>query len=158
MQSSYSNEQTTKETKAINNSYIYIDIYIYHVNVTQTMPDISPLIPMHQDPLLVSSLMTPEVVLTPVTIKLEWWQLSIIMMSTLSRRQPPKPPLTTELASWRLSYNSDKRHWHRRPQTLRGILLIVLLTNSQSHVSSVFAMLNQKNDLLILLLSCEHEC
>ena len=48
---SYSNEQTTKETKAINNSYIYI--YISHVNVTQTVPDISPLMPMHQDPLLV---------------------------------------------------------------------------------------------------------
>ena len=36
----------------MNNSYIYI----YHVNVTQTVPDISPLMPMHQDPLLVSSL------------------------------------------------------------------------------------------------------
>ena len=47
--SSYNNEQTTKETKAINNSYIYIS----HVNVTQTVPDISPLMPMHQDPLLV---------------------------------------------------------------------------------------------------------
>ena len=35
--SSYSNEQTTKETKAINNSYIYI--YISHVNVTQTVPN-----------------------------------------------------------------------------------------------------------------------
>ena len=34
----------------MNNSYIYI----YHVNVTQTVPDISPLMPMHQDPLLVS--------------------------------------------------------------------------------------------------------
>ena len=33
----------------MNNSYIYI----YHVNVTQTVPDISPLMPMHQDPLLV---------------------------------------------------------------------------------------------------------
>ena len=51
--SSYSNEQTTKETKAINNSHIYI--YISHVNVTQTVPDISPLMPMHQDPLLVVS-------------------------------------------------------------------------------------------------------
>ena len=29
-------------------------IYISHVNVTQTVPDISPLMPMHQDPLLVS--------------------------------------------------------------------------------------------------------
>ena len=28
-------------------------IYISHVNVTQTVPDISPLMPMHQDPLLV---------------------------------------------------------------------------------------------------------
>ena len=30
-----------------------IYIYISHVNVTQTVPDISPLMPMHQDPLLV---------------------------------------------------------------------------------------------------------
>ena len=45
----YNNEQTTNQTKAINNSYIYI----YHVNVTQTVPDISPLMPVHQDPLLV---------------------------------------------------------------------------------------------------------
>ena len=51
--SRYNNEQTTKQTKAINNSYIYIYIYISHVNVTQTVPDISPLMPMHQDPLLV---------------------------------------------------------------------------------------------------------
>ena len=29
-------------------------IYIYHVYVTQTVPDISPLMPMHQDPLLVN--------------------------------------------------------------------------------------------------------
>ena len=35
----------------MNNSYIYI----YHVNVTQTVPDISPLMPMHQDPLLVNT-------------------------------------------------------------------------------------------------------
>ena len=49
--SRYNNEQTTKQTKAISNSYIYI--YISHVNVTQTVPDISPLMPMHQDPLLV---------------------------------------------------------------------------------------------------------
>ena len=52
--SRYNNEQTTKQTKAINNSYIYI--YISHVNVTQTVPDISPLMPMHQDPLLVNLL------------------------------------------------------------------------------------------------------
>ena len=30
-----------------------IYIYISHVNVTQTVPDISPLMPMHQDPWLV---------------------------------------------------------------------------------------------------------
>ena len=29
-------------------------MYISHVNVTQTVPDISPLMPMHQDPLLVT--------------------------------------------------------------------------------------------------------
>ena len=38
----------------MNNSYIYI----YHVNVTQTVPDISPLMPMHQDPLLVNIVST----------------------------------------------------------------------------------------------------
>ena len=38
----------------MNNSYIYI----YHVNVTQTVPDISPLMPMHQDPLLVCAAVT----------------------------------------------------------------------------------------------------
>ena len=47
--SCYNNEQTAKQTKAINNVYIYIS----HVNVTQTVPEISPLMPMHQDPLLV---------------------------------------------------------------------------------------------------------
>ena len=51
--SRYNNELRTKQTKAINNSYIYI--YISHVNVTQTVPDISPLMPMHQDPLLVNT-------------------------------------------------------------------------------------------------------
>ena len=35
---------------------IYIYIYISHVNVTQTVPYTSPLMPMHQDPLLVSPL------------------------------------------------------------------------------------------------------
>ena len=35
-----------------NKQLIYI--YISHVNVTQTMPDISLLMPMHQDPLLVT--------------------------------------------------------------------------------------------------------
>ena len=33
-------------------------IYISHVKVTQTVPDISPLMPMHQDPLLVSTVFT----------------------------------------------------------------------------------------------------
>ena len=45
------NKQTNKNYKQL----IYIYIYISHVNVTQTVPDISPLIPMHQDPLLVST-------------------------------------------------------------------------------------------------------
>ena len=40
--------------KQHNKQKLYISyIYIYHVNVTQTVPDISPLMPMHQDPLLV---------------------------------------------------------------------------------------------------------
>ena len=60
--SRYNNEQTTKQTKAINNSYIYIS----HVNVTQTVPDISPLMPMHQDPLLVK----------PVTQSVSRWSIS----------------------------------------------------------------------------------
>ena len=41
-----------------------IYIYISHVNVTQTVPDISPLMPMHQDPLLVCSLWLKIVGLT----------------------------------------------------------------------------------------------
>ena len=52
-----------KQTKAINNSYIYI----YHVNVTQTVPDISPLMPMHQDPLLVLNDITTLLLLITVT-------------------------------------------------------------------------------------------
>ena len=42
----------TKRNKGYR-QFIYIYIYISHVNVAQTVPDISPLIPMHQDPLLV---------------------------------------------------------------------------------------------------------
>ena len=33
-------------------------IYMFRVNVTQTVPDISPLMPMHQDPLLVTYVFT----------------------------------------------------------------------------------------------------
>ena len=33
-------------------------IYMFRVNVTQTVPDISPLMPMHQDPLLVTYVYT----------------------------------------------------------------------------------------------------
>ena len=38
-----------------NKSYKQLILYIYisHVNMIQTVPDISPLMPMHQDPLLV---------------------------------------------------------------------------------------------------------
>ena len=47
--SCYNNEQTTKQTNAINNSQlIYIYIYVSCQYVTQTVPDISPLMPMHQ--------------------------------------------------------------------------------------------------------------
>ena len=46
--SRYNNEQTTKQTKAINNSYIYI-----HISRKCDTNTISPLMPMHQDPLLV---------------------------------------------------------------------------------------------------------
>ena len=41
-----------------------IYIYISHVNVTQTVPDISPLMPMHQDPLLVDYCVKSIVVTT----------------------------------------------------------------------------------------------
>ena len=59
--SSYSNEQTTK-----NKGYKQlIYIYISHVNVTQTVPDISPLMPMHQDPLLVRDIMHNMIVYLP---------------------------------------------------------------------------------------------
>ena len=68
--SRYNNEQTTKQTKAINNSYIYI--YISHVNVTQTVPDISPLMPMHQDPLLVQD-----------DVQLGDWDYTIVKMKAV---------------------------------------------------------------------------
>ena len=45
----WTNNKTNKSYKQL----IYIYIYISHVNVTQTVPDISPLMPMHQYPLLV---------------------------------------------------------------------------------------------------------
>ena len=81
--SSYSNEQTTKETKAINNSYIYI--YISHVNVTQTVPDISPLMPMHQDPLLVWLVLTP-----PNLTKLPVLLFSLDLRGTLAFMAPSR--------------------------------------------------------------------
>ena len=37
---------------------------ISHVNVTQTVPDISPLMPMHQDPLLVATSIHTEIILS----------------------------------------------------------------------------------------------
>ena len=46
----WTNNKTNKSYKQL------IYIYICHVNVTQTVPDISPLMPMHQDPLLVPHL------------------------------------------------------------------------------------------------------
>ena len=46
----WTNNKTNKSYKQL----IYIYIYISHVNVTQTVPDISPLMPMHQYPLLVT--------------------------------------------------------------------------------------------------------
>ena len=45
----WTNNKTNKSYKQL--TYIYIS----HVNVTQTVPDISPLMPMYQDPLLVVS-------------------------------------------------------------------------------------------------------
>ena len=71
--SRYNNEQTTKQTKAINNSYIYIS----HVNVTQTVPDISPLMPMHQDPLLVCILIKNSLTLN-ICSKVFRWQFVAI--------------------------------------------------------------------------------
>ena len=50
--SRYNNEQTTKQTKAI---YIYIHI---SCKCDTNVPDISTLMPMHQDPLLVSQVIT----------------------------------------------------------------------------------------------------
>ena len=51
----------------MNNSYIYI----YHVNVTQTVPDISPLMPMHQDPLLVYHFIAAKA-LPPKYVTVKW--------------------------------------------------------------------------------------
>ena len=46
----WTNNKTNKSYKQL----IYIYIFISHVNVTQNVPDISPLMPKHQDPLLVN--------------------------------------------------------------------------------------------------------
>ena len=54
----WTNNNTNKSYKQLIYIYIYyIYIYISHVNVTQTVPDISPLMPMHQDPLLVRNIL-----------------------------------------------------------------------------------------------------
>ena len=82
--SRYNNEQTTKQTKAINNSYIYIS----HVNVTQTVPDISPLMPMHQDPLLVAPVFT-------------WWRHQMETFSALLALCAGNSPITGEFPSQR---------------------------------------------------------
>ena len=57
----------------MNNSYIYI----YHVNVTQTVPDISPLMPMHQDPLLVCNVWQAaisKIRLPEVPMRFDWFK------------------------------------------------------------------------------------
>ena len=52
--------------------YIYTYIYIFHVKVTQTVPDISPLMAMHQDPLLVNVIYMSNVTPIPVPHKLKF--------------------------------------------------------------------------------------
>ena len=54
----WTNNKTNKSYKQLIYIYIYIYIHISHVNVTQTVPDISPLMPMHQYPLLVDFVVT----------------------------------------------------------------------------------------------------
>ena len=64
----WTNNKTNKSYKQL----IYIYIYISHVNVTQTVPDISPLMPMHQYPLLVPHLyiFTPIFIVSPNSLGL----------------------------------------------------------------------------------------
>ena len=57
------NKQQNKESYK---QLIYI--YISHVNVTQTVPYISPLMPMHQDPLLASTHIRTEGLYVKTTI------------------------------------------------------------------------------------------
>ena len=89
--SRYNNEQTTKQTKAINNSYIYI--YISHVNVTQTVPDISPLMHRHQDPLLVDDVL--------VFNEEAWWRHQMVTLSALLALCDGNSPVTGEFPSQR---------------------------------------------------------
>ena len=118
--SRYNNEQTTKQTKAINNSYIYI----YHVNVTQTVPDISPLMPMHQDPLLVCfffNVFFLKSKLWPVDCGLSMWGKIMIPMYRLwlhglyglyGPRCPLSPERPLNLITHSLLSNIGMDPWH----------------------------------------------
>ena len=64
--------QVTVMNKQQKKQLIYIYIYISHVNVTQTVPDISPLMPMHQDPLLVWYKFVPPKYLHTQTYSNRW--------------------------------------------------------------------------------------
>ena len=62
----WTNNNTNKSYKQL------IYIYICHVNVTQTVPDISPLMPMHQDPLLVDHVVCRPLPCGPVWLVIDW--------------------------------------------------------------------------------------
>ena len=65
-------------------------IYISHVNVTQTVPDISPLMPMHQDPLLVAAADVPTagIARSSITLMLTMWTWWRHQMATFPRYWP----------------------------------------------------------------------
>ena len=67
----------------------HIYIYISHVNVTQTVPDISPLMPMHQDPLLVSFF-------SCALERWAWWRHQMETFSSLLALCAGNSPVTGE--------------------------------------------------------------
>ena len=104
----WTNNKTNKSYKQL------IYIYISHVNMTQTVSDISPLMPMHQDPLLVYLLglcsplgLLPRQwcnrTLAAVLVKRTW----TMSVPTRCRYLPPKNQWLRKLSS---APNAEQKH------------------------------------------------
>ena len=141
--SRYNNEQTTKQRKAINNSYIYIYIYIYISSCK--LPDISPLMLMSRPvacmicwPVLfrVTSL-APELILTPVhchyndvtmsTVASQITSLSIVCPTVCSGADQRKhhmsarnSPVPDEFPAQRTSNAENVSIWWRHHIVVKG--------------------------------------